>query len=247
MDLLFDSKTWILIFAGVALSFWGGIVGGSGFLTLSVLQLLCPGISFGALVGNQKMGGVGRGIGGLFSLWNHVNWKLISKIVLVALPGTILGASFIAHLDQRWLIFVLIFAVFLAEVLPRFAEKISKYHFWSAIFLLGFYAGFLGVGLGIFLIALLRSQMPAKKNIFSIKIQVRVAFFALNFVAVFIHFLHGNLIAAIWIPLILGNFLGGYWSGHVMKKMQHFSGNLQNIILRATFLLALAVAAWRFF
>src|SRR5262249_26864647 len=63
----------------------------------------------------------------------------------------------------------------------------------------GAYAGFLGAGIGIILVALLRLKHPAVERIAHVKIQARCIEWLIGFVAVIAHYFHGNLILALWL------------------------------------------------
>ena len=247
IELFADSRTWILIGAGILFSFWGSIVGGSSFFSVGLLQLLFPGAGFGVIIGNQKCSGLGRGLASVVVLWKEIEWKKIAPLMVFAAIGTVAGASVIAKLDAKWLLPAIIVAILFSELAPKVATKFSKYHFFGASSILGIYNGFLGMGAGIFILALLRTQWPQKSDIMHLHIQKRIVIVVLNVIAVIAHGLHGNLVFAMWVPFFIGNVIGGTASSYLLLRMRKLSGKVQHRLLYVSFAFALIVAAWKTF
>jgi hypothetical protein len=82
---------------------------------------------------------------------------------------------------------------------PWLAKRITKGSFQAASLATGAYAGFLGAGIGIILVALLRLKHPAVERIAHVKIQARFIEWLIGIVAVIAHYFHGNLILALWL------------------------------------------------
>lgn len=246
MSWLTDPTSWVLLVGGIGLSFWGFLIGGSSFLTVGLLQALFPGAGFGTIIGNQKLGGSGRGLGSLPVLWREVEWKKIWPLISVAMIGVIAGASVIAKLDPRWLLPAILIGILLTEIAPRFAANFTKNHFQIGSILTGLYCGFLGLGAGVFLFALLRTQWSKSTQIMHIQIQKRVVILILNAAAVVAHGLHGNLVLKMFLPLMIGNVIGGWISSHLLLRMRALPGNVQHKFLYASYVFAIGVALWRF-
>lgn len=245
MSWLTDPTSWILLVGGIGLSFWGFLIGGSSFLTVGLLQALFPGVGFGTIIGNQKLGGVGRGISSVLTLWKEIEWKKIWPLISIAMIGVIAGASAISRLDPRWLLPAILVGVFLTEIAPKFAANFTKNHFRVGSILTGLYTGFLGLGAGVFLVALLRTQWPAREQLMHIQIQKRVVILMLNAVAVIAHGLHGNLVLKMFLPLMIGNMIGGWLSSHLMLRMRALPGKIQHGFLYVSYAFAIGVAVWR--
>jgi uncharacterized membrane protein YfcA len=86
--------------------------------------------------------------------------------------GTVLGVMVIAHLDQHWMLPAIIAAIALSELAPWLAKRITKGAFQAAL-ATGAYAGFLGAGIGIILVALFRLEHPQVEKIAHVKIQAQ--------------------------------------------------------------------------
>lgn len=235
-----------LMVAGFFIGIFAVVIGGGMFFSAPLAQWLFPQASFGVIVGNLKVGAFFRSIGSIAATWRKIAYKECFKLSAVGLAGTVIGASFIAHLDQRWLFPAIVAAVVFAIAAPKIAAKISNRGFYVTSFLTGLYTGFFGAGNGIMLIALLRLKHPADTDISYVKIQARFIEFLFIIVAVTTHFLHGNLVAAIWIPWSIGNIAGGYAGGILLHHMGKLPGRTQKHILYTAFTFAIVTAGIKF-
>jgi len=149
-----------------------------------------------------------RGIGSTITNRKEIDWlgNLLWSVPLVI--GTVLGVMVIAHLHQRWMLPAIIAAIALSELAPWLAKHITKESFEAAALATGAYAGFLGAGMGIILVALLRLKHPAVERIAHVKIQARSIEWLIGIVAVIAHYFHGNLILALWLVWSVGSFAG---------------------------------------
>ena len=246
MDILLSQTSQVLFGFGVLLGVVGVVVGGTMFFSVPLFLWLFPEASFGALVGNLKVGSFFRGIGSTLSTFKQIQWKSSLLISVPPFLATILGASFIANLDQKWMLPAVIIAVILAELAPKIAHLVSQKNFYIASSMTGVYAGVFGAGIGIILTALLRLKYPKDSDIALVKIQARFIEWVLVITAVVTHFLHKNLFLEIWLPWALGGLVGGVLGGLVLKKIGHASGHIQKLILRFSFALAILIALIKF-
>ena len=106
----------------------------------------------------------------------------------------------------------------------------------------GAYAGFLGAGIGLILVALFRLQHPEVERIALVKIQARFVEWLVVIVAVVAHYFHGNLILALWLVWSVGSFAGGLAGGVLLEKLGAMPGKIQKIVLRLAYLVAIAGA-----
>lgn len=233
----------MLIVGGIIIGIVGVLFGGSMFFSIPLVQVLFPEISFGAVIGNIKTGSFFRGLGSTISTRKKIDYKKGALISIPLIVGTILGVLLISKLDQSWVLPVIIVAVILAELAPRVAKYVTKEKFYALSVALGAYAGILGAGIGIFLIALLRTRFVKDSHIAHIKIQARFIEFLLVITAVIVHYLQNDLILSVWLPWSVGSIAGGIIGGMLLKKIQKLSGNIQKIILRISFALAIIIAS----
>ncbi len=236
-----------LIAAGAIIGIFAVVVGGAMFISIPVIQGLYPNITVGAVVGNFKVSSFFRSIGSTIATFRQIEFLQNFRLMPAAFIGTILGASAISHIDQRWMLPAIIGAILFTIYAPKLAPKVTTKTFAAATFLTGFYAGVLGAGIGVMLVALLRLKHPKDTEIGLVKIQARFVEFMITTTAVLTHILNGNLILSLWLPLSIGGLAGGFIGGFLLKKMGELSGTLQKRILYAAFAVDLIVATRKFF
>lgn len=242
-----DVNALILFLGGVAIGIYAIVIGGAMFFSVPLVQSLFPAITFGNVVGNIKVGSFLTVVGSTLSTHKHIAYKDNVRVAAIAFVGTILGASLISDLSQKWLFPAVCMAILLSFFAPRLARHITHKNFQVMAFFTGFYNGAFGAGIGLLLVALLRLKHPHDTEIASVKIQARFVELLLSITAVATHFLHGNLIAAICIPWSLGSIIGGFIGGLILKKVGHMSGHVQKSLLYASFALAFILSAYRAF
>jgi uncharacterized membrane protein YfcA len=239
---LLTRQTALLLLGGFVVGIFSVIVGGGFFVSIPLLQFLFPSVSYGAIVGNLKVGSFFRGIGSTITNRKEIDWlgNLLWSVPLVI--GTVLGVMVIAHLHQHWMLPAIIAAIGLSELAPWLAKRITKSSFQAASLATGAYAGFLGAGIGIILVALFRLEHPEVDKIAHVKIQARFIEWLIGAVAVIAHYFHGNLILALWLVWSVGSFAGGLAGGVLLKKLGAMSGKIQKSVLRLAYLVAIAGA-----
>jgi uncharacterized membrane protein YfcA len=235
-------ETALLLVGGFVVGIFSVIIGGGFFVSIPLLQFLFPSVSYGAIVGNLKVGSFFRGIGSTFTNRREIDWvgNLVWSVPLVI--GTVLGVLVIAHLHQRWMLPAIIAAIALSELAPWLAKRIKKGSFQAASFATGAYAGFLGAGIGIILVALFRLKYPAAERIAHVKIQARFIEWLIGIVAVIAHYFHGNLIPAVWLIWSVGSFAGGLAGGVLLQRLGTMPGKIQKNLLRLAYLVAITGA-----
>src|SRR5215471_8734545 len=218
---LLTRETALLLVGGFVVGIFSVIIGGGFFVSVPLWQFLFPSVSYGAIVGNLKVGSFFRGIGSTITNRKEIDWigNLLWSVPLVI--GTVLGVMVIAHLHQRWMLPAIIAAITLSELAPWLAKRITKGSFQVASLATGAYAGFLGAGMGIILVALFRLKHPAVERIAHVKIQAR-----------FIE----------WLVWSVGSLAGGIAGGVLLEKLGAMSGKIQKSVLRLAYLVAVAGA-----
>lgn len=244
---MLDPQFFILIAAGFLISIFAIVIGGAAFLSVPIIQILFPGISFGSVIGNLKIGSLITFAGSTISTRKNIAFAKNIKLAGIAFIGTIIGASFIAHLSQDWIFPAVVLAIIVSLTAPKISQYVSQRRFNIASFICGIYAGLFGAGNGIILLALIRTQLPKDSDIAYVKTQVRFIELLLAVTAVFTHFFHGNLITAIWLPWSMGAIFGGYIGGMILNKLGHLSGKKQKIVLYISFFIAFTVAFYNYY
>jgi uncharacterized membrane protein YfcA len=108
---LLTRETALLLVGGFVVGIFSVIIGGGFFISIPLLQFLFPSVSYGAIVGNLKVGSFCRGIGSTITNRKEIDWlgNLLWSVPLVI--GTVLGVMVIAHLHQRWMLPAIIAAI----------------------------------------------------------------------------------------------------------------------------------------
>src|SRR5512138_2403880 len=98
---LLRGETAVLLVGGFVVGIFSVFIGGGFFVSIPLMQILFPSVSYGAIVGNLKVGSFFRGIGSTITNRKEIDWlgNLLSSVPLVI--GTVLGVMVIAHLHQR--------------------------------------------------------------------------------------------------------------------------------------------------
>lgn len=233
----------LLALGGFLISIFAVLVGGAGFLSTPLLQMLLPGSTLGVIIGNARLGSVFRGISSVAAIWSLINLRKVGSVIAIAAIGAILGAWFVSDLDQRWLIPILVLAIIVTEAAPWLANHISERMSSIGSFLTGVYMGVFGAGTALLLIALLRIKQPSEHDIASVRAQALFIEFVLGILAAGTYAFHGQLSPGIWVPYSVGAVLGGLVGGMILKHTAKLSGSLQKLFLRASYVLALLVSA----
>src|SRR5262245_39629655 len=235
-------QTALLLAGGFVVGVFSVVVGGGFFVSIPLLQFLFPGVTYGAILGNLKVGSFFRGIGSTITNRKEIDWlgNLLWSVPLTI--GTVLGVMVIAHLHQRWMLPAIIAAIALSELAPWLATRITKRSFRAASLATGAYAGFIGAGMGLILVALFRLEHPEVERIAHVKIQARFIEWLIVIVAVTAHYFHGNLILAVWLVWSVGSFAGGLAGGVLLNKLGAMPGKIQQTVLRLAYLVAIAGA-----
>ena len=213
--------------------------GGAGLLQLPALIL--SGIPYHQALASHKLATVALGIGG--SLRNYKSLRndifVASQILIIGLPGVILGVSIVEYISEQYLyLFLGIISILLAfySLIKSDLGLISgnnqlnfvhKIRFIIFIFLIGILNGSISSGTGLFVTILLIKTF----GIDFIR-AISLTFFTVG--------IFWNLIGAIFLSkigsvpsylltiLIIGSFTGGYFGAHLSKLKG-------NILIKKTF------------
>ncbi|WP_456443327.1 sulfite exporter TauE/SafE family protein [Caldithrix abyssi] len=209
-----------LFMVGTIAGFMNVLAGGGSSLTLPALILL--GLDGATANGTNRIAIVIQNIfaiGG-FQQNNKNEFGDSLKFSLFTLPGAIIGALVAVNLQDVWfkrILSLVIVFVIISMFLPRprhaGAKTSKKLWLYLALFGVGFYGGFIQVGVGFILMATLFHLAKfdlVRVNVYKVFI---VLIYTLPALAVFIasgnvNFIWGLILAA-------GNGLGGWLGAHV--------------------------------
>ena len=151
-------------------------------------------------------------------------FKTSLTLAVFTLPGAIVGA-FVAtqvshHLFQKILAVVLLFIVvsmFLTSSYKnRIQERTSHWLVYPAMFAIGFYGGFIQVGVGFLLMAALYHLLRVNLVLVNMHKVFIVLIYTVPALLVFI--LTGNVVWKYGLILAAGNSIGGWWGAHAAVK-----------------------------
>src|SRR6516164_8415529 len=92
---LLTCETVLLLVGGFIVGIFSVIIGGGFFVSIPLLQFLFPSVSYGAIVGNLKVGSFFRGIGSTITNRKGIDW--LGKPPLVCAARHWHGARCHAH------------------------------------------------------------------------------------------------------------------------------------------------------
>jgi uncharacterized membrane protein YfcA len=217
-------QTFLIVLPAVFLAgLVDSIAGGGGLL--SVPAYMAAGLPPHYVLGNNKFS---SSFGTLFAtLRYHQHGMVDVRVALLsaffALAGSFLGSSAVLLLSPDFLRYLLIVLVPLVAVFTlanrslgkenRSRQQPGKWKYLLAALaslLLGFYDGFFGPGMGMFLILFFTLAM--KYDLVTANANTKVVNLASNIAAVVTFIVHGKIIFAIGVPAaiagIAGNLLG---------------------------------------
>lgn len=224
-----------LQWALVALAgFGGGLINaavGSG--TMLVYPVL-TGVGVPPITANGS-NSLGLSLGSMTSAWTYRSlwrdrWRVLAWPILTGCLGSVLGASLVIGLDEKYFVAVIPWLVLGSTVLVATGPVIaawSRRHsgdarnlprpLWPFTALIGVYSGYFGAGQGIVLLALFgirydtdMQRANAAKNAFAA---------SANIVAALVFLVSGHVDLAVAAAVALGSIPGGYVGGHWAKRL----------------------------
>ena len=211
---------------GVLTSVINIMAGGGSTLTLPILIFF--GLDAPVANGTNRIGILSQSLFGMLSFRKEKvsQLKLSLKLGLLTLPGAIIGAIYSTKIEnelfEKMLGIVMIGIVF-TMLVPNsknyFKEKILEKLPWliyPTMFLLGFYGGFIQVGIGFLLMIALHHIL--KLNLVYVNLHKVVIVLIYTIPALLIFILTNNINWFYGISLASGNGLGAWWGAKLAVK-----------------------------
>lgn len=216
----------LLFFIGVFTSFINVISGGGSALVLPILIMM--GMDAATANGTNRVAILALTASAVLSMQknNVSDFKFSSKMSLFTLPGVILGALYAQYVSTEsfkdilgWVIFMIIgFMILPDKIRKKIINNLSQYPklIYVSMLFVGFYGGFLQVGVGFILMLFLQSFL----DIDLVKVNMHKVFIILIYTipALIIFWINDNIQ---WIPgiiLAVGNAIGAWWSAKLSIK-----------------------------
>lgn len=237
-------ETTILFFIGFVLSIVSLVVGSMTPVYLTLMQFFFPHLTLGNIIGADKTNGVFRNLGAIPSFWKEIDWKFVMTNIPPFLIGVILGVSIVAEVSTFWVFPFLIIGFIIAEFAEKFAKYFSAKKILILEFLLGIYGGLIVAAIKVILLSVFRLKYPDDTKIMYLKIQIQTMMIFMVITGTIVHYLHGNLLWEIILPLGAGNIIGGFIGGKILMKTGKLSGKIQKNIMRLSFLFGIVASGW---
>lgn len=222
-------------------------VNAGGGSVLSLPMLLFLGLDGSVANGTNRIAILFQNITAIISFKNenHSKFKLSFKLALFTLPGAIIGAYSAINISNELfekILAIIMIGVVITMILPKKSiiavEELTKkqnFYVYLAMFGVGFYGGFIQVGVGFLLMASLHYLM--KQSL--VKVNMHKVFIVLIYTipALIIFVISGNVNWGYGLVLASGNMLGAWWG--VKFSIKGGDKFIKTILIIAIFLMSL--------
>ncbi|QQS37094.1 MAG: sulfite exporter TauE/SafE family protein [Ignavibacteriales bacterium] len=235
----------ILFAAGSAAGFINVMAGGGSSITLPVLIFL--GLDSAAANGTNRVGVLFQNVSAVYAFKkeNYQQFNTSIKLGLLTLPGAVAGAIIATTIGDELFQKILggiIIAIIFTMIIPRKKVEYSDHKnlqitipAYLSMFFIGFYGGFIQVGIGFLLMAALHSLLKLKLVYVNMH---KVFIVLLNTVpALLVFIITNNVNWSLGLSLAAGNAFGGWWSAKISVKKGE--GIIKVVLAAAMLIMAL--------
>lgn len=216
----------LLFGVGIITGFINVMAGGGSTITLPILIFL--GLDSSIANGTNRIGLLSQNLFGILSFKkeNVSQLKLSLKLSLFTLPGAIIGAIYATKIDDilfQKILGIVMIGVVIFMIIPNskgyIEEKINTKLPWAIypiMFCLGFYGGFIQVGIGFLLMLSLHRIL----RLCLLYVNMHKVFIVMMYTipALFVFAITGNVNWFYGISLAVGTGVGAWWSAKVAVK-----------------------------
>ncbi len=215
----------LLFSVGLIAGFINVMAGGGSSLTVPALIFL--GLDGATANGTNRIAILIQNIFAMTGFQQNKRNEFASsfKMALLTLPGAILGAIVAVTIQDVWfkrILSVVIIFVIVSMFLPRPSaenkpsDSTNKFLLFLALFVAGFYGGFIQVGVGFILMAILFHL--AKFDLVRVNVYKVFIIFLYTIPALAVFIVSGKINWMWGLILSVGNGLGGWIGAHVTSK-----------------------------
>jgi uncharacterized membrane protein YfcA len=215
----------ILFGAGLIAGVINVMAGGGSTLTLPALIFL--GLDGTVANGTNRVAILVQNIFAIYSFKREKfsKFKLSFKMSLFTLPGAIIGAIAASKIEGELfekILGIVMIGIIITMIIPSkkkvFDEQIEKipWYVYLAMFGIGFYGGFIQVGVGFILMAVLHYML--KENLVLVNVHKVFIVFIYTVPAIIIFMLSDSINWFYGLSLAAGNAVGGWWSAKLSVK-----------------------------
>lgn len=215
----------VLFIVGVIAAFINVNAGGGSSLTLPALIFL--GLDASVANGTNRVAIIFQNISAVYSFKKEKYYELKNSLILslLSLPGAVAGAIFAIKISNEVfekVLGVIMILIIVTMLIPQKRElKISDRFIvdWKLIIsmiAIGFYGGFIQVGVGFLIMALLHNAL--KLDLIRVNMHKVFIVFVFTIPAFLIFILTDNINWFYGLSLSSGNVVGGWWGAKMSVK-----------------------------
>lgn len=243
MEILTPESIIILFLVGIIAGFLNVTAGGGSTLTLPTLILL--GLDSSMANGTNRIAILIQNISAVYSFKKEKYQELKTSFLLgmFTLPGAVAGALIAVKLDDELfqkILAIIMIGVILSMFFPQGKSNTTGESKISAVtaaslFGIGFYGGFIQVGVGFLIMASLKYLMKLNLVLVNMHKVLIVLIYTIPVLVIFI--MTNNVNWFFGLSLAAGNAIGGWWGAKIsVKKGERF---IKIILVIAILIMAL--------
>lgn len=215
----------ILFFVGVIAAFINVNAGGGSSLTLPTLIFL--GLDASVANGTNRIAIIFQNVSAVYSFKKEKYYELKNSLILslLSLPGAIAGAIFAIKISNEAfekVLGIIMILLIITMIIPQKREKKITDDFkldWKlflSMIAIGFYGGFIQVGVGFMIMALLHNIL--KLDLIRVNMHKVFIVFVFTIPALLVFILTNNVNWFYGLSLSVGNTIGGWWGAKLSVK-----------------------------
>jgi len=220
------NQLFVLFLVGIAAGFINVNAGGGSTLTLPMLIFL--GLDASVANGTNRIGILLQNLSAVssFKREQYSRFKLSFKLALMTLPGAIIGAFFSINISNeafKIILALIMIGVIITMIIPKKKVEVltgsdgeQSWKVYLAMFGIGFYGGFIQVGVGFLLMAALHHLM--KLSLVHVNMHKVFIIFFYTIPALTIFILSDNVNWILGLGLAAGTMTGAWWGAKFSVK-----------------------------
>jgi len=233
----------LLFFTGVLASFINVTAGGGSSLSLPVLIFL--GVDPSVANGTNRLAILLQNASASASFRNEKVYQTKESVIyaLLTIPGAVLGAYYATRISDelfRKALAIVMIGVVISLIIPKsnIKEGVKKRFSWliyPGFVVLGFYGGFIQVGIGILIMALIQRCLDCNLVLTNVHKAFIIMLNTIPSLIIFV--ITGNMIWTLGIALAVGMTAGAWWAARLsVRKGEKF---IKQMLVAALVLIAL--------
>lgn len=215
----------ILFFVGAIAAFINVNAGGGSSLTLPALIFL--GLDASVANGTNRIAIIFQNVSAVYSFKKEKYYELKNSLILslLSLPGAIAGAIFAIKISNEAfekVLGIIMIVLIITMIIPQKREKKitddfkSDWKLFLSMIAIGFYGGFIQVGVGFMIMALLHNVL--KLDLIRLNMHKVFIVFVFTVPALLVFILTNNVNWFYGLSLSAGNAFGGWWGAKLSVK-----------------------------